>query len=93
MSLVDGLSTIHTDSLGSIFFTLDTNPRGFITLWANQHDIRDMDWGFKFDNTGRECATLGLNLTLVFLPDIYPRYHYTLVIGEHPNHLTALASI
>jgi hypothetical protein len=89
--LIDQSLAILADSVCTIIVALYTNATRFITLWANQHDIRDVEWCFKLDPTRVNCSSLGLDLALVLGMDIYTLHYHPVLIWQDFNNFTALA--
>jgi hypothetical protein len=56
---------------------LNANAGGFIALRAYQHNIRDVNWSFKFDPARVHIAScLGLHLLLVLNADVDTLHHH-----------------
>jgi len=79
--------------MNAIFITQDAHAGSLITRWAHQHYIRDVDRGFKLDNTRSHASALSLILTLMFLADIDTLNGNASLSGIYLNHLAAFALI
>jgi hypothetical protein len=47
-----------------IAFNIKANAAGLVTIRANQHDIRNMNWNFPFNNTGLRARLADGSLVL-----------------------------
>jgi hypothetical protein len=55
---------------GPIFFYSESDTSTFITLGANQHNIGQINRGFKLNNTSPHLSTARLNRSLVLFDHI-----------------------
>jgi hypothetical protein len=78
------------DAVYAVIVTLDTYTGWFTALGADQHNIRDVKRGFKFDTTGVNGAALGLDLLLMLGTDVQALHNQALLVWQDFNHLTTL---
>src|SRR6202030_1101258 len=77
-------------ALGAIVVGLDADPDRSVAAIAKNHDVRDCDRRFLFDDSARALRAARLAVTL---DDIEPLDHDASNLGQHPHHLAGLAAI
>ena len=82
--LVDHRLAFLAKALCFAIFADQLNTGGLVAFRANHHHIRNTDRGFKTNLARIDCATLRLNLSLVFGADIDALHHNTILIRHAP---------
>ena len=75
----------------AVFITLDIYPGRLAALGADQHNVRDVKRGFKFQTTGVDGAALSLDCFLVLGMNIQALDNQARLIRQYFDHLAALA--
>jgi hypothetical protein len=78
------------DAMYAVFVTLDHDAGRLAALGADQHNVRDVKRGFKFQATGVNGTTLRLDGLLVLGMDIQALDNQARLVRQYFNYLAAL---
>jgi hypothetical protein len=70
---------------------LYTNAGRFAALWADQHNVRDIERGLELDTSRVDRAALSLDLPLVFGMDVYTLHHDPVFFRQNLDHFAAFS--
>jgi hypothetical protein len=87
LAVNDGIAFL-TNALNGIFRALNPYTRQFLALWANEHDVRDMNRSFKLNHTRVHRPSTCLYLPLMLFAQIYALNYDGRILGQHPNNFT-----
>jgi hypothetical protein len=90
---VNERATVFANTVYLTVLTLNAYPGSFIALRTYQHDVRDVDRSFEFNNPWRHCSPLRLDLPLMLFTHVNALYYNSGLIRDYPDNLTAFTFI
>jgi hypothetical protein len=88
--LIDQCLAIFADAVRTVIIALNTYPARLITLWANKHNIRDIERCFELDAAWVNSPSLGLYLSLVLGMDVHTLHNHPMFFRKYLDDLATL---
>jgi hypothetical protein len=86
-------TAVFANPLRLAIHALDFYSARLIAARTNEHDIRDIDRGLKFDDARLQCPALGLILALVAFTDINTLDRDPPLLWQHFDHFAPFSFI